>query len=303
MANETQPAPSFLSVVGVARPPFLLLTPAVLSLSLAVAMLQRKPDLLTAVLVFIAGLAAHVAVNALNEYHDFRSGLDLETLRTPFSGGSGTLPNRPDLAPAAMWLGRIAVAVVMVLGVWLSLRVGWELLAPGLAGLALILAYTGWITRQPLACLIAPGLGFGPLMLGGAAWVLAGEPTLAALAASLVVLPLVNNLLLLNQLPDIEVDRRFGRDHFPIRLGPAASARLFAAQMALAYVLMLLFVALGWLPVGALLGLLTLPLALISVTLALRHANETPRLLPAMGLNVAVNLLTPVAMAVGLMLL
>ncbi len=46
-------------------------------------------------LVLLGALAAHGAVNALNEYADYRSGLDLRTARTPFSGGSGTLVDHP----------------------------------------------------------------------------------------------------------------------------------------------------------------------------------------------------------------
>ena len=48
--------------------------------------------LLPLILALAGGLLAHISVNALNEYLDFTSGLDLTTLRTPFSGGSGTLP-------------------------------------------------------------------------------------------------------------------------------------------------------------------------------------------------------------------
>ena len=45
---------------------------------------------------------AHLAVNMLNEYFDFKSGLDFKTQRTPFSGGSGTLPANPHLARQAL---------------------------------------------------------------------------------------------------------------------------------------------------------------------------------------------------------
>ena len=84
------------------RPPFLLLTPICvllgMSLHLEVAnwFTQTIP-----LLILIGALAAHVSVNALNEYFDFRSGLDLKTTRTPFSGGSGALPNNPSAHGAA----------------------------------------------------------------------------------------------------------------------------------------------------------------------------------------------------------
>ena len=43
--------------------------------------------LVYAVLAFIGLLLAHISVNTLNDYFDYRSGIDLETRRTPFSGG------------------------------------------------------------------------------------------------------------------------------------------------------------------------------------------------------------------------
>ncbi|MAK74397.1 MAG: prenyltransferase, partial [Pseudomonadales bacterium] len=73
------------------RPPFLLL--ALVTVALAAALtpsaLLLDSDWL---LVLLGALAAHGAVNVLNEYADFHSGLDLHTERTPFSGGSGYLP-------------------------------------------------------------------------------------------------------------------------------------------------------------------------------------------------------------------
>lgn len=40
-----------------------------------------------AVLAFIGLLLAHISVNVFNDYFDYRSGIDLETKRTLFSGG------------------------------------------------------------------------------------------------------------------------------------------------------------------------------------------------------------------------
>jgi 1,4-dihydroxy-2-naphthoate octaprenyltransferase len=78
-------------VVGTMRPPFLLLTPACLLLALAVADNCCKPVNLSFFFIALTGaLAAHISVNAFNEYFDFRSELDMHTQRTPFSGGSGS---------------------------------------------------------------------------------------------------------------------------------------------------------------------------------------------------------------------
>lgn len=163
-------------LLAIARGPFLLLTPAVLFP--AVAASYRFSGTLPwslVLLILIAGVAAHVAVNALNEYQDFNSGLDKATERTPFSGGSGTLPAKPGLASSAKWLFVVSFALMVAIGAYLSWRVGPKILSLGLVGGLIILVYTRWINRMPMLCLVSPGVGFGLLMVNGSGWLLTGS--------------------------------------------------------------------------------------------------------------------------------
>lgn len=83
----------FFVWLGPARLPFLVLTPACILLGVACVQWTRgQVHLQDALLVLLGAAAAHISVNAFNEYLDFRSGLDAMTRRTPFSGGSGVLP-------------------------------------------------------------------------------------------------------------------------------------------------------------------------------------------------------------------
>lgn len=295
---------------GPARVPFLLLTPACMALGVACCWwLARQgggalawPDALLAVL---GALAAHVSVNALNEYVDFKSGLDALTQRTPFSGGSGVLPARPELAQAALWMGCTSLGLAMMAGMyflWRQPAVLPALMPIGLAGVLLVVAYTPWVTRHPWLCLMAPGLGFGPLMMLGTSAVLLGHWAWPVALMSLLPFGLVNNLLLLNQFPDVDADRRVGRLTLPMLLGKTRCGAVLLVQYGLAYGALLLAVLWLDLPKAALLGLLTVPLALHVVRGARRHADDTPALLPFMGLNVVVSLLTPVLVAAGLVL-
>src|SRR5512143_700738 len=94
---------NFKYLLGPMRLPFLILTPACVLLGVGTAIwVGGGVDVLQVIVVLVGGLAAHISVNAFNEYFDFKSGLDARTTRTPFTGGSGTLPARPDLAPPAL---------------------------------------------------------------------------------------------------------------------------------------------------------------------------------------------------------
>ena len=148
--------------------------------------------------------------------------------------------------------------------------------------------------------LLAPGLGFGPFMVVGTQLALTGQHGAAAWAASVVPLAGVSGLLLLNQFPDVDADRNVGRRHLPMLLGRPQAARVWAVLQGLGYAGLVAAVALHALPLAALLGLLTLPLALAVARGALAHADDLGALLPTLGRNVAYTLATPALVALGM---
>ena len=291
------------ALLGPMRLPFLILTPACVLLGVGTAYWTTgQINFWYALLALIGGVAAHISVNAFNEYFDFKSGLDEKTERTPFSGGSGTLQAQPELARQALGLATVTLAIDAIIGVYFIVIWGWAILPLGLLGLLTIFAYTPWFARTPLVCLIAPGLGFGTFMVMGTDFVLTGEYTWTAFIASLVPFFLVSDLLLLNQFPDVEADRTVGRRHFPIAIGRQKSSLIYAAFLALAYFSIILGVVTGYLPIAALLGLLTVFLAVPVALGVYKNADDIPNLIPLMGKNVLINILTPVLMAIGLFL-
>ena len=290
-------------ILGIVRAPFLLLTPACVFLGAAVAVYEYgRIDALRTALVLAGALAAHVGVNALNEYSDFRSGLDASTERTPFSGGSGTLPAQPGLARTALAVGLGSCVLTAAVGLYFAVTTGVVVLLIAAMGLSVVLTYTVWVTRSPVLCLIAPGFGFGSLMVVGTHLVLAGHVSAASVFASLVPFFLVNNLLLLNQFPDVEADRAVGRRHLPIMLGTRTASFVYIAFLLAAFASVGLPVALGVFPRAVLLGLVPAGLAVPACVGVVRHRDDARRLTPFMGLNVMMNLTTPCLMAVGLLI-
>ncbi len=291
------------SVLRAARPNFLTLTPICVLIGIGVAVqMGTHVSVAECLLVLCGALAAHLSVNLLNEYDDFRSGLDALTVRTPFSGGSGTLPAHPEAAAAVRAAALICLAATAAIGLFFVYERGVRLLPLGLAGLLLVVAYTPRVTRRPLLCLLAPGLGFGPLMVMGTAFVLTASYTWTATLASLPPMFLVSGLLLLNQFPDIEPDRQVGRRHLPIVLGRRRSAVVFGVLVAAAFAAIGIGVALGSLPRLSLLALLPLPLGMFLARQVYAEADNLPRLITYMGLNVVMIHVTLVLLAVGLLL-
>jgi 1,4-dihydroxy-2-naphthoate polyprenyltransferase len=278
----------------------LLLTPVCVAVGVGTAYWQSGQLSWLQVLVVLAGaLASHISVNAFNEYFDFASGLDAKTQRTPFSGGSGTLPAHPELASSTLALAITTLLIAAVIGLYFIWLRGWMLLPLGIFGLSLLVTYTIWWAYHPILCLIAPGLGFGILMVMGTHFSLTGTYVGTPLIASLLPTFLVSDLLLLNQFPDIEADKSIGRKNFPIIIGPQASARLYGILLLMAYASVVLGIMAGFLPRMCALALFTVPLAWRAYRGVSRHAANTPALLPSMRLNVIINLISPILLATG----
>ena len=292
---------NFKQLSGTMRLPFVILAPACALVGLGTAYLQTGHiNWFYFVLAVIAAVSAHISVNAFNEYFDYQTQMDAHTQRTPFSGGSGTLQAHPELAKSTLALSWTTLAIPGLIGLYFCSVWGWWALPLGFLGLGLLYGYTAWMVYQPVLCLLAPGLGFGPLMVLSTHFALTGTITVEALVASLVPFFLVSNLLLLNQFPDVEADRSAGRRHFPILLGRTVSGYIYIAFLIAAYLVVVLGVIFGLLPRFSLLALLTGVFAIQIIRSVLANSENVHSLIPAMGQNVIVNLLTPVLLTIGL---
>jgi 1,4-dihydroxy-2-naphthoate octaprenyltransferase len=290
-------------ILGPMRVPFLILTPACVLVGIGTAVWSsQNVSILEIFIVLIGAIAAHISVNAFNEYYDFKTGLDFRTRRTPFSGGSGTLPESPGASLYALATAWLSFAIVAIIGIYFVLLRGPLLLPVGILGLILLIVYTLWLTRNPVLCLIAPGLGFGVLMVMGTNFALTGEYSWTSFIASLVPFFLVSNLLLINQFPDVEADRSVGRRHFPITIGRIKSAWIYVTFLSLAFIVIVLGVFIQYLPPLSLLGLLGLPLAIRLMIGAVRYAEDIDQLVPVLSLNVLLTILMPVLFGIGMLI-
>lgn len=263
---------------------------------------ELEVSTLALTLSLLGALSAHVSVNTLNEYFDFKSGLDLNTQRTPFSGGSGALPASPQALQGTLMVGVASLLLSMIIGGFFVYQLGWFLLPIGLLGVFLVFAYTTWINKHPLLCLIAPGLGFGPLMVMGSYWVMGAHYSEAVWLLSLVPFFLVNNLLLFNQYPDIKADKQAGRRHLLIAHGTRVGVIIYGLFSLLSVLMMALLVVLGLIPALALLALLPLPLVFYSLIGLAKHQESIAQYPQYLRSNVIATLTTLVLLSLGILL-
>lgn len=291
----------FQTILQAIRAPFLILSPICVFLGTSTAIAyQGSIDTTVLVLVIAGALCAHMSVNALNEYADFKSGLDLVTVKTPFSGGSGALPRVPAMANAVLSAGLVSLFATMAIGVYFINSHGTLVLPIGIIGLVIILTYTKWINRWPLLCLVAPGVGFGLLMVTGTHLVLTGHNTLTLWLAALVPFFLVSNLLLLNQFPDLEADKSIGRNHLPIAFGTRTSSYVYGIFFIAAYSTILIGIYNGNFPVLSLIAVIPMAFSIYSLSGAFKHAEKIGSYPQYLAANVAATLLTPLLLGIAI---
>ena len=289
------------TVIATARPRFLVLTPACIFLGFSIAVIFghqiQYVDLFEALLV---GLFAHISVNTFNEFVDFRSGLDMVTTKTAFSGGSGALPDCPsaDRLVLAVAVGTLLVSIL--LGLHIASRQGPVVWPIGILGIALVVSYTPWLNRLPIICLITPGIAFGPLMVGGTYTALTGQLTFLPFYVSLVPFFLVNNLLLLNQIPDITADKSVGRNHFAIRYGVSTAVKAHGAFTIAGFGVIGFGIAADFLPVSSLLTCVPMIGSVLAYFGAKRHAHSIERLVPLLGANAFAAVFSPVVLGLSI---
>ncbi len=278
------------------RPQFLILSAVLAFLGTSIAWYDGYFHLGYALLAFVGLLLAHISVNVLNDYFDYRSGIDLETKRTPFSGGSGILPTAMLKPRQVLWLGMTAFLLALVIGVYFVMTRGWLLLPLLLIAAVCILLYTPFILKLKWPEW-APWVGLGTLPVLGAYFVQTAT-YLPAIVASIPSGILVHNLLLLNEFPDTEADKKAGRKTLPITIGKAKAGIVYSVLTVSVYLWIIGWVVAGQMPAFSLIALLTLPFAIKAIRGALKP-QEMNKLVPAMASNVSFVLLMRLHAGIG----
>jgi 1,4-dihydroxy-2-naphthoate octaprenyltransferase len=282
------------------RPQFLLLSIVLAFSGTCFAWYDGYLHIGHAVLAGVGLILTHISSNTLNDYFDYKSGIDLVTNRTPFSGGSGILREGLLTTKEVFWLGTISLILAVPIGIYFTIIKGWLLLPLLIVAALCILFYSPLILKRDWPEWAA-GLGLGILPILGTYFAQTGAYTWHAVVASVPAGILVHNLLLLNEFPDVEADQKAQRRTLPIRLGMHKSGIFYSVLTILTYVWIVGAVIADIMPVFSLIALLTIPLAIKAIQGSLKPDNLS-RLIPAMANNVLVVLVTQLLLGIGYVL-
>lgn len=286
------------------RPAFLSVTLIGCLLGLASAWHDRIPlQPGTAVLGLLLALLAHAGINVCNDYYDALNGTDAANTGRlfPFTGGSRFIQNGVLTPRQTLHWALMLLLLVIAGGSWLLLQSGSGLLWIGLAGLAIGWAYSappfklnsrGWGELSVVAGFLLLPVGMDFVQRHQFAW----SPVYAGAGYSL----LVCNLLYINQFPDRSADLQAGKLHWVARLALRQARWGYLLIGGIAYLLPIIWVTLGRLPLAALASLLTFPLSARAAAGLLRNAATPERLAPSIRLTIAAASLHGLLMTSGL---
>jgi 1,4-dihydroxy-2-naphthoate octaprenyltransferase len=280
------------------RGPFLILSVALALIGIATAHWHGFDNVWHSVLLTAGVVLAHVSVNLFNEISDYKSKIDENTSRTPFSGGSGMLQAGRTTVGQVILLAYLALLAAGTIGLYFCLVSGWMILFFMVCGALAVRFYTSHLARWLLGELLS-GLTLGSFVVIGAHYALTRFMTTDIIYIALVPGILTALLLFLNEFPDADADRKGGRRHLVIFFGKKKSAIIYASAVLLLFALVAAGPFIQNIPYTVLIALATLPLGVAAVFLTLKHHDNPARLVLAQGLNVALVILTDLLLAVA----
>jgi 1,4-dihydroxy-2-naphthoate octaprenyltransferase len=254
--------------------------------------------LLTFLAALVGALFIQVGTNLSNDYSDARRGADADDRLGPVRVTAGGLvPPRQVLIATY-----VAFGVAVLAGTYLIATAGWELLLVGAASILAGVLYTGG--PRPYGY---EGLGevfvflfFGVVAVAGSYFAQVERLEWEALVLAVPVGLLASAILVVNNVRDLETDRRAGKRTLAVRLGRERVRRLYVGMLAGAFVTAPLPWLLGALSPWLLLSWLAAPLALPLVRVV-RTRTDGPSLNGALAGTGRLQLALCVLLSAGLL--
>jgi 1,4-dihydroxy-2-naphthoate octaprenyltransferase len=233
----------------VIRGKFLILSSLITFTAISLAIYEGIFNIFHSLLGFLVLVLFHISVNSLNVARDYKSGIDVETEKTPFSGGVKVLSSGTLGYESAVFVVLLSLAMSLPIFAYFGLKFDpWIVSTVFLSAFILVVGYTD-VFAKILMGEISAGIGLGTLPVLSIFFFQKGtfSPTSLFVSASMFIPTF--NLLLLNEFPDIKVDRRHGRKNIPIVLGRKNAVRMYQLSNLIFILTIISLVILGFIPV------------------------------------------------------
>ena len=195
-------------------------------LALAIWYQPQNVSLIYAILTYIGIFCLHSSVDLLNDYWDFKRGIDLRTKKTKFSGGTGVLPQGL-LKPRHVYLAGIFFLILglMIGGIFVYFK-GFVIAIILLFAALSIVLYSSKLVNWGLGELFVGAKG--ALIVIGTFYVQNSSITLESVVLGIIIGLLSSLVLFINSIPDIVPDRQMGRKTLAIMIDKRSNRFILA---------------------------------------------------------------------------
>ncbi len=285
----------------VIRVRFLLASVIAVSVGLAINWTQNNSiDFFAALLTFAGVMALHASVDLLNDFWDYKRGIDNITKRTKMSGGTGVLPEGL-LKPSSVYRAGIAFLIigggigayfVMTDGIIIAIILAFAILS--------IYFYSTKIVDSGLAEFFVALKG--TMIVLGAFFIQSNQLTVDVLLAGVIVGVLSSLVLFIASFPDYDADKSKGRKTLVIVAGKRKATSIFWAFPIISFGVLIFGVYSQLFPISSLLALVPIPLIILA-GIGLRKNYENQDLLfPSMSKTLMFSRLVGLLFVVGILI-
>ena len=280
---------------------FLLASVIAVSLGLAINWWQTGSiEIFDAILTMCGVLALHASVDLLNDYWDFKRGIDTATQRTKMSGGTGVLPEgllKPKQVYAAGIIFLIAGAAigayfVFTDGIIIGLILAFAVLS--------VYFYSTKIVDWGLAEIFI--VIKGTMIVIGTYFIQTAQITESAVLGGIVVGTLSSFVLFITSFPDHDADKAKGRKTLVINLGKQKACSLFWVFPIIFYSVSIFAIIIEVFPIYCLIILSTIPLVIKFGKKLKQNYEKLDKLLPIMSSTLVFSRVTGILLIVGFLL-
>ena len=280
---------------------FLLASVIAVSLGLAINWWQTgNIEIFDAILIMCGVLSLHASVDLLNDYWDFKRGIDTVTQRTKMSGGTGVLPEgllKPKQVYAA---GIIFLLVGAAIGTYFVFTDGIII--------GLILAFAVLSVYFYSTKIVDWGLAEifivikGTMIVIGTCFIQTTQITESAILGGIVVGILSSFVLFITSFPDHDADKAKGRKTLVINLGKQKACTLFWVFPIIFYSVSIFAIVIEIFPIYCLIILSTVPLLIKFGKKLKQNYEKLDKLLPIMSSTLVFSRVTGILLIVGFLL-
>jgi len=256
--------------------------------------MSGEVDLSFALLTYFGILCLHISVDLLNDYSDYKRGIDTNTKRTKFSGGTGVIPDNLINSKLIYMAGIIFLILGGLVGLYFVTIKGIIILILLTFAIISIYFYSTNIVNAGLGEIFVAIKGC--MIVLGSYYIQSDTINLTSVYVGIIVGLLSAVILLVTSFPDYNADKNSGRRTLVILMGKKNSVKIFAIIISITYAMIMSGSIIGIIPVYSVIGLLSMPFAVKAIS-KLRKFNESTQLVSSMGNSIIYSRLCGILLA------